>query len=139
MVPELPQPPRIDSQLSAGIDLYPAKYEEIIIPPHSQQEIDTGVRCEMPDGCFGDIRPRSGLAKHGSIMVLAGVVDPGYHGKIIIWLFNPTTQPCKIKAGTAIAQMVLTRCYNDVSVIVDGNQNSEPKPRTHHEGGMGYV
>ncbi len=138
IVPDLPQRPKFDSQLSAGIDLYPAKYGDITIPPHSQQVVHTGLRCYMPEGYFGDIRPRSGLAKHCSIMILAGVVDPSFRGEIKIWLFNPTTEQVTIKAGTAVAQMVLTRYCHDVAVTVDGEMNAKPPLRTHHEGGMGY-
>jgi len=137
-IPNLPQRPKIDSHLSAGIDLYPAKYGDITIAPHSQQEISTGLRCYMPEGYFGDIRPRSGLAKHGSIMVLAGVVDPSFRGEITVWLFNPTPTPFTIKEGTAVAQMVLTRYCAKLSIVVDGKRNPDPPCRTHHEGGMGY-
>ncbi len=138
-VPTLPHPPKVDSALSAGIDLYPSMDGDITILPHSRYEISTGLRCYMPEGYFGDIRPRSGLAKHGCIMVLAGVVDPGYRGEITVWLFNPTTEPFTIKAGTAVAQMVLTKYCSNVSVVVDGKRNPEPQPRTHHRSGMGYI
>jgi len=130
--------PKIDSHLSAGIDLYPAAHSDITISPHSSREVNTGLRCYIPEGYFGDIRPRSGLAKCGSIMVLAGVVDPSFRGEIKVWLFNPTPQPFTIKAGTAVAQMVLTRYCANVTVVVDGKRNPKPKARTHHEGGMGY-
>jgi dUTPase len=72
-------------------------------------------------------------------MVLAGVVDPGFRGELKVWLFNPRCQPFIITAGNAIAQLVPTRYASDISVVVDGKRNQEPKPRTHHDGGMGYT
>ena len=42
----------------------------------------------LPDGCYGRIAPRSGLAWNNHIDVGAGVIDQDYRGNIGIILFN---------------------------------------------------
>ena len=42
----------------------------------------------LPDGCYGRIAPRSGLAYKKGIDVGAGVVDQDYRGNVGVILFN---------------------------------------------------
>jgi dUTP pyrophosphatase len=75
--------------------------------------IKTGIAIEIPEGFYGRIAPRSGLAlKHG-IDVLAGVIDSSYRGEIGVVLFNTDqNQSFSIKAGDRIAQLIIERHYN---------------------------
>lgn len=47
---------------SAGLDLYAATDEKIIIPPFSTVAIPTDIAVEIPKGNFGGIFARSGIA-----------------------------------------------------------------------------
>jgi dUTP pyrophosphatase len=68
----------------------------------------TGLVLQIPEGFYGRIAPRSGLAwKHG-IDVLAGVVDPGYRGEVGVVLVNFGDRTCRLNAGDRVAQLVIT-------------------------------
>ena len=46
------------------------------------------IQVALPDGCYGRIAPRSGLAYKKGIDVGAGVVDQDYRGNVGVILFN---------------------------------------------------
>lgn len=55
--------------------------EECIIKAGSRFPVPTGIAFAIPEGCYGRIAPRSGLALKKGIDVLAGVVDSDYRGE----------------------------------------------------------
>jgi dUTP pyrophosphatase len=50
----------------------------------------------LPDGCYGRIAPRSGLAYKKGIDVGAGVVDQDYRGNVGVILFNFGEEELKV-------------------------------------------
>lgn len=95
------------SPLAAGYDLY--SIEEKVIQPGERALIDTGLIMMVPEGTYGRIAPRSGLAwKHG-LDVGAGVIDRDYRGRVKVLLFHLGKDPVKLEAGERIAQLVLER------------------------------
>lgn len=96
-----------DDPSNAGLDLY--SVEEETIQPLTRVKIDTGVQMAIPQGYYGRVAPRSGLAvKHG-IDVLAGVVDSSYRGSIQVILYNTDKDtPYTVKLGERIAQLIIT-------------------------------
>ena len=64
------------SQLAAGYDLRSAYDYEI--PAHGKQIVKTDLQICVPDGTYGRIAPRSGLAAKNFIDIGAGVVDQDY-------------------------------------------------------------
>jgi dUTP pyrophosphatase len=61
---------------------------------------------EIPDTMAGLIWPRSGLSvKHG-LDVLAGVVDAGYRGEVMVCLYNTSFSSVRINIGDRIAQII---------------------------------
>ena len=54
--------PTYNSQNAAGADLYAATNYDITIAPHQMVKIDTGLAMAIPEGYFGAIFARSGLA-----------------------------------------------------------------------------
>jgi dUTP pyrophosphatase len=88
----------------AGFDLY--SIVEINIPSKQRKTVRTGVSMEMPEHFAGLIWPRSGLSvKHG-IDVLAGVVDSGYRGEIMVCLYNTSDEDVMIHTRDRIAQII---------------------------------
>lgn len=88
----------------AGWDLY--ALEDVVINPKQRETIKTGVALEIPDGYVGLIWPRSGLSVKQGIDVLAGVIDSGYRGEIMVCLLNTSDETVSIKAGDRIAQIL---------------------------------
>lgn len=65
-VPEASTPSR-GSAKAAGYDLKSA--EDCVVPARGKQIVNTGIRVQLPEGCYGRIAPRSGLAAKHSIDV----------------------------------------------------------------------
>lgn len=93
----------------AGMDLWvPDDFENKIIWPGELVMVDHMISMEIPDGHFGLIRPRSGLAsKHGLDVCTSGVIDSGYRGSVKTCFANHSNDPFEILAGTRVAQMVI--------------------------------
>ena len=72
--------------------------------------IDTGVHVKIPQGCFGDIRSRSGLMFNHNITAGGGTIDCGYNGSIKVKLFNTSSRAYEVKSGDKIAQLVIVPC-----------------------------
>jgi dUTP pyrophosphatase len=98
---------------SIGLDLY--SIDSYIVMPGQRIVVSTGLRVLLPDGVYGRIAPRSGLAvKHG-LDVGAGVIDPDYTGEVRVVLFNhDMLNPFIIKPGYRIAQLILERALDPV-------------------------
>ena len=82
--PEAKLPTR-GSEQAAGYDLY-ASFDEgrIEIPPNGTAKISTGLCIEIPDGYFGAVFARSGLASKEGLRPAncVGVCDSDYRGSI---------------------------------------------------------
>lgn len=92
---------------SIGLDLYSA--EDVSLPPLQRVVIATDISVEIPEGYYGRIAPRSGLAVNKGIDVLAGVVDSDYRGELGIVLINHSLDYFNISIGDKIAQLILER------------------------------
>ena len=94
---------------SAGMDLYAAVKDAVILKPGERCSIPAGIRIAVPEGFEAQIRPRSGLAiRHGIGMVNSpGTIDSDYRGIICVLLINHGTEPFQVRRGERIAQMVV--------------------------------
>ena len=99
--------PSHGSQWAAGYDLYSCGFS--IIEPHTTLKIGTGIAMEIPEGYFGAIFARSGLATKRGLRPAncVGVVDSDYRGEIIVALHNDTEFPQEVSEGERIAQIVI--------------------------------
>lgn len=94
---------------SAGMDLYAAIEEDIVLAPFERKIIPTGFAMGMPEGVEAQIRPRSGLAaKHGiTVLNTPATIDSDYRGEILVTLINLGQGDFSIQRGDRIAQMVI--------------------------------
>lgn len=90
---------------AAGLDLYASA--DAIVPPRGQKEVSTGVSVQIPNGFFGSIRSRSGLAFKSGIFAFDGTIDADYRGEIRVLLLNHSDNIYEIKSGERIAQLVI--------------------------------
>ena len=97
--------PTRGSALAAGYDLYSA--EAGIVPTHGKALFDTQISLAIPEGAYGRIAPRSGLASKFMINVGAGVIDADYRGSIKVLLFNHSNVDFVVKEKDRIAQLIL--------------------------------
>ena len=111
---ELAKVPTRGSEYAAGYDLYAATDEPMNILAHTTQLVKTGLAFELPDGYFGAIFARSGLASKKGLRPAncVGVVDSDYRGEVMVALHNDTDNDVTIDAGERIAQLVLMPYVN---------------------------
>lgn len=97
------------SNESAGYDLYAATSYIIEIQPHTTVKIGTGIAMEIPEGYYGAIYARSGLAAKEGLRPAncVGVIDADYRGEIIVAIHNDVDTVRFINPGERIAQLVV--------------------------------
>lgn len=101
--------PTRGSQYAAGYDLYACLACEAEIPPHATVKIGTGLAFALPEGTFGAVFARSGLAAKEGLRPAncVGVCDSDYRGEYIVALHNDSDEPRTVRHGERIAQLVL--------------------------------
>ncbi len=127
--------PTRGSAAAAGYDLYAClDADEAVIPQHSTQKIGTGIAVAVPDGYFGAIFARSGLAAKSGLRPAncVGVADSDYRGEYIVALHNDTDEPKTVKNGERIAQLVIMPYLS-----VEFNEVSELDSTERGAGGFG--
>jgi len=99
----------------AGLDL--RSPIDVILKPHSSVLIDSGVHVEIPAGCVGFLKSKSGLMCNHDI-TSDGTVDCGFVGSIKVKLFNHGDWHYTIRRGDKISQLVVQKCeFPDVEVV----------------------
>lgn len=131
---ELAKEPTRGSEYAAGYDLYAATDREISLFPHTTQLIGTGLAFELPDGYFGAVYARSGLASKKGLRPAncVGVIDSDYRGEVMVALHNDSDHIMTIDAGERIAQLVLMPYVN-----MTFEQVEELNTTNRGEGGFG--
>ena len=81
--------------------------QEIILQPMSRYTFSTGLSMEIPEGYYGRISDRSGLASKSGFHVLGGVVDSSYRGDVGVVLINLGREEYTVKPRDKIAQMLI--------------------------------
>lgn len=106
--------PTRESLSAAGYDLYADIAEEIKVKPHETVKINTGVAMEIPEGYFGGIAARSGLAAKEGLRPANcyGIVDSDYRGPIIVALHNDSEQERVIMPQERIGQIIIQPYLN---------------------------
>ncbi len=110
LLTETAQMPFKANRTDAGFDVFAD--EEVWVFAKQRQTIKTGISLEMPDNMAGLVWPRSGLSVKKGIDVLAGVIDSGYRGEVMVCLYNTSDEDVEIKKGDRIAQIVFQEIPN---------------------------
>ncbi|KAI8149160.1 dUTPase-like protein [Fennellomyces sp. T-0311] len=101
--------PTRGSPLAAGYDLYSSA--DTVIPAQGKAIVPTDLSIAVPEGCYGRVAPRSGLAAKHFLDTGAGVIDADYRGAVGVVMFNFSQVDYKVKQGDRIAQLVLERIF----------------------------
>lgn len=114
---------------SAGLDLYSACEENIVIYPSTYESISvpdkkilsslipTGLRINVPKGYVALIQERGSVTKT-SLKVRAGVIDAGYTGEVFVNCVNVGSKIHTITKGTKLPfQIVVVKCDNEFNVV----------------------
>ena len=88
------------------------------VPARGKQLVMTDIQVQVPEGCYGRVAPRSGLAVKNFIDVGAGVVDEDYRGNVGVVLFNHSETNFEVKKGDRIAQFICEKiAYPDLEEL----------------------
>ena len=101
--------PTQGSSYSAGYDLYACLDEPIHIAPHTTAKIGTGLKFDLPEGTFGAIVARSGLATKQGLAPAnkIGICDSDYRGEYIVALHNHSDEERIVQPNDRIAQLII--------------------------------
>ena len=108
--------------------------EDVVIYPHTTVKIPTGISIGLPEGTFGAIVARSGLATKQGLRPANcfGVCDEDYRGNYIVSLHNDSNETRVVTKGQRIAQLIIIPYIAANFVECDELTNTE-----RGEGGFG--
>ncbi len=126
--------PTRGSAYAAGYDLYACLDEAVTVEAGATVKIGTGLSIAVPEGYFGAIFARSGLAAKEGLRPAncVGVADSDYRGEYIVALHNDSSVTRTVTPGERIAQLVIMPF---LSVDFEETNNLEETERG--EGGFG--
>ena len=130
------QTPQYMTDGAAGLDLFAAPEESIIIEPNQRFLVPTGIAIDIPTGFEGQVRPRSGLALKRGITLpnSPGTIDSDYRGEVGIIMMNLGEDPFVVNAGDRIAQLIIAPVSRAIFKEVDSLDNT-----TRSTGGFGHT
>lgn len=114
----------------AGMDLFAA--DSCVIRPGEVKAVRTGIKMAIPGGYAGLVWDKSGLAAKRGIKTMAGVVDSGYRGEVLVVLSNLSKEDFAVEKGMKIAQMLIQKVERADIEHVDFLEESD-----RGEGGFG--
>ena len=113
--------PKRACQASAGYDLFAA--ETKVFKPWGRALTKLDLSKFIPEGYYGRIVGRSGLANMCGIIVHDGTIDSDYQGVVCVVLFNLSDEEYLVEARNRIAQLIIERSFTpklfEVSKFVD--------------------
>jgi len=109
--------PTRGSSSAAGLDIY--SIETISIAPQQRLLARTGLAVAIPDGFYGRLAPRSGLATKQGLDVLAGVIDSDYRGELCCLLYNAGDETVELPPESKICQLIVERIILPAPVWAD--------------------
>jgi dUTP pyrophosphatase len=109
--------PTRGSAAAAGLDLF--SIEAVSLGPGARAIVRTGLAVAIPEGFYGRVAPRSGLATKQGIDVLAGVIDADYRGEVGCLLYNTGSDRIELAEGTKICQLIIEKIITPQAVWAD--------------------
>ena len=106
--------PTRGSAFAAGYDLHACLEEDIIVHPGKTVKIGTGLAVAVPEGFFGAVFARSGLAAKEGLRPAncVGICDSDYRGNYIVAMHNDSDIERRVTAHEKIAQMIVMPCLS---------------------------
>lgn len=115
--------PMRGSSRAAGLDI--CAIEDVTIQPGERALARTGLAVAIPEGYYGRVAPRSGLATNKGLDTLAGVVDADYRGEIRCLLYNAGDETINLPAQSKICQLIIEKIITPAAVWADEISDTE--------------
>lgn len=90
----------------SGLDLRARIDRELQVFPCQAVVIPVGIAVELPSGCEGQVRGRSGWTEKG-LIIPTGTIDNSYRGEVKVTVINASSDPVYISPYDRIAQLVV--------------------------------
>ncbi|MEK7635154.1 MAG: dUTP diphosphatase [Patescibacteria group bacterium] len=97
--------PQYAHPYDAGMDLF--ALEEVKIKSGETARIRSGIALEIPEGFVGLCWDKSGLSMKSGIKVLAGVIDAGFRGELVMGVINLGKEEYVFEKGHKVMQMLV--------------------------------
>ena len=93
----------------AGLDL--TTRQTVEIAPQGTVMVSTGVAFEIPEGYYGAVVPRSGMASKRGLTIVntPGTIDSNYRGVVMLPLYNAGHETIVVERGERVAQIIIKR------------------------------
>ena len=121
-------PPTRETAGSIGYDLRSPRFARIP-PKGGTYYLPLGIAFQIPEGHYGRLAPKSGLAIYRSIGVLAGVIDQDYTGEVFVLLINHDDKlSYRIRPEDKVVQLILEKATIARLQEVDTLDDTERSP-----------
>jgi len=115
--------PTKGSRFAAGHDIYAVT--DGLVPAKGQTMVETGIAIGLPEGTYGRLAARSGMASKMGIAVGDGVIDADYTGEVKVIVRNHCEADCVFKAGDRIAQLIIEKVACADAMEIDDLETTE--------------
>jgi len=109
--------PTKGSRFAAGHDIY--ALTDGLVPAKGLTMVETGIAIGLPEGTYGRLAARSGMASKMGIAVGGGVIDADYTAEVKVILRNHGKASCVFKAGDRIVQLIVEKIANADAMEVE--------------------
>ena len=121
-------PPTRETTGSIGYDLRSPRFARIP-PKGGTYYLPLGIAFQIPEGHYGRLASKSGLAIYRSIGVLAGVIGQDYRGEVFVLLINHDDKlSYQIRPEDKIVQLILEKATIARLQEVDTLDETERSP-----------
>ena len=116
-----------------GLDLYLATNASVSVRGHELIILEFDISVELPQGTWGMLMGRSSTGSERRLLVLPGMLDPGYRGKLSAVIFNLSPQTQTIEPQARVAQLIISIHPGKLNVV----EVEELNPSARGEAGFG--
>lgn len=89
----------------AGLDLEVSQYQ--LVMPGATVRLPHNIAVELPTGAFGMIVPRSSTLPNKGLLVMTGIIDPGFRGEVQTVVYNPTKRAVAVNSDERLSQLLV--------------------------------
>jgi dUTP pyrophosphatase len=111
---------------AAGMDLFAAVSDPVVIAPGDRAVIPTGLIVAIEPGFEGQVRARSGRARREGLALVnaPGTIDDDYRGEVQVLVINLGRDPITIARGERFAQLVICPVFHALITEVDALEDT---------------
>src|SRR5574343_58143 len=112
--------PIVSTVGSAGIDFFIINdFPTTIIKPHSDLNIESGIKCIIPNGwCLLAVN-KSGIALNYKLQVGACLIDSDYTGELHLHVYNYSNSDIQITGGMKLVQFIVLKSEDIIITELD--------------------